>query len=155
MLTQKEDELARACARVAEVERELAVRNEELGKMKENAKCREEEVSRRTLDEFLNSMAFTDAARIATGNLTKAAIYKELKKLSKVYPFDPRHSGFVYIKKEDRCAAVLPGFTWDRKKDRMQNDKGQIVRPLEHFESVEPGDIACPWKGRLLVARGC
>lgn len=95
----------------------------------------------------MNSVAFTHAARVSCNNMTKVAIYKALKKLSKMYPFDPKACGFVNIPKDDRCPAILPRFTWDVKNDRMRNTKGQIVKPREHFESVPFGMITCPWKG--------
>lgn len=88
-LRQKEAELEKALTRVAEVEKVLAERDVELGKLKEDVKQWEEEISHRTIEKFLNSVAFIEAARISCTNLTKAAIYKELKKLTKIYPFNP------------------------------------------------------------------
>lgn len=146
-LLKKEAELEKALARVAEVEKELAECDFELGKLKENVKQQEEELSSQTIKKFLSSVAFTEAARIPCTNLTKASIYKELKKLSAIYPFDPEHCGFVKIPKKDRYAAVLPGFFWDIAGDRLRNARGKKVKPPTSFESIEPEMISIPWKG--------
>ena len=61
-LVQKEEELAKACNKIADMEKELANRNNELEKMIKNAKQIEEEVAEKTLSEFLSSDAFTHAA---------------------------------------------------------------------------------------------
>lgn len=145
-----EAELAEAKARVAEVEKELAAHTRQLEKQKEENEQQKEELPRATIVNFLASNAFTEAATISCKNLMKASIYKELKKLSKIYPFDPQYCGFVEIPDNKNVAVPLPGYTWDTEKDRLRTPKGKKVHLPVKLESVTPEVIPFRWESYML-----
>ena len=148
-LKQSEADLAKANARAVEAEKRLASQEAEVNKLAAKAKKQEEELPRQTLAKFLTSRAFTTAARISCDNFIRAAIYRELKDLSELYPFDPERVGFVEIPEAERVAGRLPGYTWDEENDRLLTPKGKKIKPPDNFEMVPPTEIPITWRAFL------
>jgi hypothetical protein len=148
-LKQKEAELAEALAKVAGMEKELVERDRQLEETQAALKTQKEELPRKAVEKFLGSQAFTVASQISCDGLISATIYDELRRLSDVYPFSPKHCGYIEIEESLRTARALPGWTWDEKKDRLMNKKGSKVKPPESFLTASPVAIPIPWKGHF------
>jgi hypothetical protein len=148
-LKQKEAELAEALAKVAGMEKELVERDHQLEEIQAALRTQKEELPRKAVEKFLGSQAFTVASQISCDGLISATIYDELRRLSEVYPFSPKHCGYTEIEESLRSARALPGWTWDEKKDRLVNAKGNRVKPPKNFLTASPVAIPCPWKGNF------
>lgn len=97
----------------------------------------------------MNSYALTEATTLSCKNVMRAAIYKELKKLSNIYLFDPRWCGFVDILVDDNYTVILRGYTWDVKNDRLRNPQGKKIKLPLKLESVSPEIISIRWESCL------
>jgi hypothetical protein len=148
-LKQKEAELAEALAKVAGMEKELVERDHQLEEIQAALKTQKEELPRKAVEKFLGSQAFTVASQISCDGLISATVHDELRRLSDMYPFSPTHCGYAEIEESLRTARALPGWSWDDKRDRLVNNKGNRVKPPKSFLTASPVTIPIPWKGHF------
>jgi hypothetical protein len=75
----------------------------------------------------------------------KYTIYRELNKLTKLYPFAPEQIGFASIDQESVVPSDMSSFTWDEVKDEMFDTEGKPIEKKSKIHSHTPTGIVHHW----------
>jgi hypothetical protein len=75
----------------------------------------------------------------------KYTIYRELNKLTKLYPFTPEHVGFIAVDRELARPSDMSSFRWDEAKDKIFDIEGNPIEKKLNIHSHNPTRIVCHW----------
>jgi hypothetical protein len=89
------------------------------------------ETSSSLVKRFLGSNSFKYAAQFTIRDLMKYTIYRELNKLTKLYPLYPKEMGFASIDRESAIPSDMSSFNWDESKDKLFNEGKPIEKKLK------------------------
>jgi hypothetical protein len=70
----------------------------------------------------------------------KYTIYRELYKLTKLYPFTPEQIGFTPVNRESAIPFDTSSFTWDEDKDELFDTEG---KPIEKKPKIHSHNWDC------------
>jgi hypothetical protein len=75
----------------------------------------------------------------------KYTIYRELNKLTELYPFAPEQIGFASVDWESAIPSAMSFFTWDKFKDEIFDMEGKPIEKKPKIHSHTPIRIVHHW----------
>jgi hypothetical protein len=133
--------LAKMKDNVTQTESDLAVER----KASDKLRAQHSEASSSSVKRFLGSNFFKYAAQFAVRDLMKYTIYRELYKLTKLYPFTPKQIGFTVVTRELFIPSDMSSFTWDEDKDELFDIEGKPIEKKPKIHGHNPTGIVYHW----------
>jgi hypothetical protein len=133
--------LAKIRGKVAQTESDLATERE----ASERMKVQLSKTSSSSVKKFLGSNSFKYAAQFPVRNLMKYTIYRELSKLTKLYPLCPEQIGFASVDRESAIPSDMSSFNWDEGMNELFDMKGKPIEKKSKIHNHNPTGIVQHW----------